>query len=82
MLARLDERQRRQPEMELDIDYAVVYEGLNDRDKVMEHLSRAVDRRVGTVVLLGSFSAFVGAQSDPRFQALLDRVGLPRAVAA
>lgn len=82
MLARLDERQRRQPGMELDIDYAVVYEGLGERDKVMEHLNRAVDRRVGTVVLLGSFSAFVGAQSDPRFQALLDRIGLPRAVAA
>lgn len=82
MLRLLDERRRRYPSIELDVDYAIVYEGLGDRDKAMEHLNRAIDRRVGTVVLLASFSAFADAQADPRFQALLDRIGLPRAVAA
>ena len=82
MLALLDERQRRQPAMELHFDHAVIHEGLGDRAKALECLSRAVDRRVGTVVLLGSYSAFVPAHSDPRFQELMDRIGLPRVVAA
>jgi TolB-like protein/Tfp pilus assembly protein PilF len=82
MLALLDERARRQPNMALELDYACIYEGLGDREKTLEHLARAIERRMGTVVLLASFSAFVDAHSDPRFQALLDRIGIPRVIAA
>jgi adenylate cyclase len=82
MIAMLDERARRQHGMALELDYASVYEGLGDRERALEHLGRAVDRRMGTVVLLPSFSAFVDAHSDPRFQALLDRIGIPRVVPA
>jgi TolB-like protein/Tfp pilus assembly protein PilF len=82
MLALLDERARRQPNMALELDYASIYEGLGDREKTLEHLARAIERRMGTVVLLASFSAFVDAHSDPRFQALLDRIGIPRVIAA
>jgi tetratricopeptide (TPR) repeat protein len=82
MIALLDERARRQPNMALELDYACIYEGLGDREKTLEHLARAIERRMGTVVLLASFSAFVDAHSDPRFQALLDRIGIPRVIAA
>ncbi len=82
MLTRLDERARRQPTQSLDLDYAVLYEGLGRRDEALEHLSRAIERRVGTVVLLASFAAFVDAHGDPRFRALLDRIGIPRVATA
>jgi hypothetical protein len=82
MIGLLDERQRRQPGMALELDYACIYEGLGDRDQALEHLGRAIDRRLGTVVLLPSFSAFAEAHSDPRFQALLERIGIPRVVTA
>ncbi len=76
MLAVLDARQRAQPEVNLDIDYAMIYEGLGERDKAFEYLGRAIDRRLGGVVLLGSFASFQDARSDPRFVALMKRIGL------
>jgi adenylate cyclase len=82
MLAMLDERARRQPGMALELDYACIHEGLGDRARAFEHLDRAIDLRMGSVVLLPSLSAFADAQSDPRFQALLDRIGIPGVVAA
>jgi adenylate cyclase len=82
MLELLEQRGSERPDLTLDFDFALVYEGLGEREKVLEHLARAIDRRMGTVVLLGSFVAFADARSDPRFQALLDRIGLPRVAAA
>jgi TolB-like protein/class 3 adenylate cyclase/Tfp pilus assembly protein PilF len=82
MISLLAERRRRQPDIELDLDYAVIYEGLGDRATAIEHLGRAIKRRVGSMVLLVSYSAFASAHDDPRFRALLDRIGIPRAVAA
>jgi adenylate cyclase len=81
MISLLEQRAAEKPDLTLDVDFALIHEGLGDREKALECLSRAVDRRMGTVVLLGSFAAFRDARSDPRFQALLDRIGIPRAVA-
>jgi TolB-like protein/class 3 adenylate cyclase/Flp pilus assembly protein TadD len=82
MLGLLEKRGRDKPDLTLDIDFALIHEGLGDRDKAFEYLERAVDKRMGTVVLLGAFAAFEGARSDPRFQALLDKIGLPAVVSA
>jgi adenylate cyclase len=82
MIALLDARRDAEPGVTLDLDYALVYEGLGDRDRALEFLSCAVDRRMGGVVLLESFVSFRDARSDPRFHALLRRIGLPQAVTA
>jgi TolB-like protein/class 3 adenylate cyclase/Flp pilus assembly protein TadD len=81
MLALLDARRAAQPDVTLDLDYALVYEGLGDRDRALDHISRAIDRRMGSVVLLETFVSFRAARQDPRFRALLRRIGLPQAVA-
>jgi TolB-like protein/Flp pilus assembly protein TadD len=82
MFALLDARTKSQPHVTLDMDYAILYEGLGDRQKVFEYLSRAVDRRLGSVVMLGAFISFQDAQSDPQFQTLMQRIGLPQAAMA
>ena len=82
MLQLLEKRGRERPDLTLDLDFALVYEGLGERERALEHLGKAIDRRMGSVVLLGSFVAFADAHSDTRFQALLDRIGLPRVAAA
>jgi TolB-like protein/tetratricopeptide (TPR) repeat protein len=82
MLDLLQARALDNPELILDVDFALIHEGLGDRDKALAYLSSAIERRMGTVVLLGSFAAFAEAHSDPRFRALLDRIGIPQAVPA
>jgi adenylate cyclase len=80
MLALLDARRDEQPDMNLDIDYALVHEGLGDRERALQYLSSAIDRRLGAVVMLDCFTSWRGARQDPRFKALLRRVGLPQAL--
>ena len=82
MLALLDARTKAQPHVTLDMDYAILYEGLGDRDKVIEYLMRCVDRRMGAVVEIGAMIAFRGARSDPRFRAVMQRIGLPQVATA
>jgi hypothetical protein len=82
MLALLEARQEDQPEVTLDLDFAIVYEGLGDRDRALQHLHRAVDRRMGSVIMMNSFTSLQGMRHDPRFHAVLDRVGIPHAAPA
>jgi TolB-like protein/Flp pilus assembly protein TadD len=82
MLALLDERREAQPHVTLDLDYALVYEALGDRARSLEYLSRAIDRRMGSIVLLEAFVSFQDARTDPRFRALLRRIGIPEVATA
>jgi TolB-like protein/class 3 adenylate cyclase/Tfp pilus assembly protein PilF len=82
MLSLIETREKERPDVNLDLDYALVHEALGDRGRTLEYIGRAIDRRMGSVVLVGGFSGFREARSDPRFQALLDRIGIPRAVPA
>jgi TolB-like protein/Tfp pilus assembly protein PilF len=82
MLAMLTARQEAQPEVTLDWDFAIVHEGLGDREKALQHLHRAVDRRMGSVIMMASFTSLRGMRGDPRFHALLDRVGIPHPAVA
>jgi len=77
MLALLEARQEAQPEVTLDVDFAIIHEGLGDRDRAIEYLHRAVDRRMGSVIMMNSFASLKGMRDDPRFHAVLDRVGVP-----
>lgn len=78
----LEQRGRAQPHVTLEADFALIHEGLGEREEALEHLGRAVDRRMGSMVFLHTFAPWRNAHSDPRFQALLDRIGIPRPVAA
>ena len=81
MLDLLEARAAKNPELNLDVDLAMVHEALGERDEAMAYLERAADRRMGLIVMLRSFRSFQEAHSHPRFQALLDRIGIPQPVA-
>jgi tetratricopeptide (TPR) repeat protein len=57
---------------------ALVYTGLEDNDRAFEWLAKAVDARAWEMPTLKASPVFDRLRSDPRFPALLDRVGLPR----
>jgi adenylate cyclase len=55
---------------------ALVYAGLGDKDRAFEWLGKAVDERAYDMVMLKVEPRFAPLRSDPRFGALLKRMGL------
>lgn len=57
---------------------AMVHIGLGDTDRAFEWLQKAFEARDWQMALLKVEPAFDALRSDPRFAALVERVGLPR----
>jgi TolB-like protein/Tfp pilus assembly protein PilF len=77
MLQLLDERARTHPQLNLRMDYAVLHWGLDNLEETFRHLEAAVEERMGVVVFLATSPNWAPLRGDPRFQALVDRVGIP-----
>ena len=58
---------------------ASVYHVLGDRDRALSLLEEAVGNHDDSVVDLGLDPTFAGLHGDPRFKALLRKIGLPSA---
>jgi TolB-like protein/DNA-binding winged helix-turn-helix (wHTH) protein/Tfp pilus assembly protein PilF len=55
---------------------AWIYAGLGEKDKAFEWLLRAADEHAGWLIYLNADPRYDSLRSDPRFQELLQRVGL------
>jgi TolB-like protein/Tfp pilus assembly protein PilF len=62
-----------------ETEIAGVYLSLGEKDKAIEWLEKAYDRRAGYLLGIIFDSSFDGFRSDPRFQALLKKIGFPDA---
>ena len=72
----VDELESRHPtNYSVDADIALIYVGLDDRDEAISRLNKAFDARFKASILRRP--AFDPLRSDPRFQDLLQRIGLP-----
>jgi len=58
-------------------DLSFVYAALGEKKKALELLQTAADGHVGWVVRLGVDPAFESLRSEPQFQELVRRVGIP-----
>ncbi|MCG8372282.1 MAG: tetratricopeptide repeat protein [Balneolales bacterium] len=76
-LAKLDRRQKENPEMNLHIDFAIVYAARGDKDIAFRYLNEAVDKRIGAMIFLETMTVFKSLEDDPRYIELLKRIGLP-----
>jgi hypothetical protein len=80
MRSLLEMRKVAQPDMNLDVDHAIIHEGLGEREQALELLEKAVDSRLGSMIFVHALAPWQDARSDPRFQALMERIGLPQVV--
>ena len=58
-------------------EYALIHAGLGDREAMFAALERALEERSDFLLYLGVDSAWREYRADPRFAALLGRIGLP-----
>lgn len=58
---------------------ALVYAGVGMRDQAMEQLEKAVEERQPYLAGLNVEPPFLGLHDDPRFQAIVRRIGIPTA---
>src|SRR5262249_34714626 len=75
VLAELEERGRQS--YVSSYHAALIYAGLGDTDKAFEQLERADDERAEFLVYLKMEPRLAPLRTDPRYQNLLRRVGLP-----
>lgn len=57
--------------------FAIVYAGLDDKDQAIAALENAYRERSDYLLFLKVIDPMVPLRSDPRFQALVQRIGLP-----
>jgi tetratricopeptide (TPR) repeat protein len=66
------------PQDPAPIRLAMIYIGLGETDRAFEWLEKAFEARDWQMVLLNVEPLFDTVRSEPRFAALVERVGLPR----
>jgi tetratricopeptide (TPR) repeat protein len=70
IVAKLEERQRQEPDAVIDGDLVVVWWALGDKDKVFYYLKRLIERRMGPINYLFELPTMKGMTDDPRVAAL------------
>jgi TolB-like protein/class 3 adenylate cyclase/Tfp pilus assembly protein PilF len=73
----LEERRRREPEVSLEVDFALAHFAFGDHERTLDYLEEAVERRLGMVVFLKIIPPLQILSDHPRFKALVERVGIP-----
>lgn len=77
ILDKLFERKEKNPKESLDLDFAVVYMGLSQMDKVFAHLNNAIDKHhILTMAYLASDPLFDELKADERYWDLIRKLGL------
>ena len=60
----------------LAMDFAVVYLGLGDKEKVFKYLKQALDEHLGGILFINTNPIWQEIRDDPRFNEIIDAIGL------
>ena len=79
-IERLKQREKREPDIALHMDYAFIYLGLKDYDKAFYYLNKTYEQRMG-IACLGMifcirYPMLKEMRADPRFKELTDKMGI------
>lgn len=74
----LEEREVLEETSSLSMDFAVIYGGLKDFDKVFYYLEKAFDERMGGLIWLAVHPNWKIIRNDPRMLNIISRMGLSK----
>jgi hypothetical protein len=55
----------------------IIFNVLDDKEQALDWLEKACEERIGFVALLKVASGFRNLTQEPRYQAILQRIGMP-----
>jgi TolB-like protein len=70
----LKKRQESDPDVNLTLDFALLYAALGDRENSFKYIQSAIEQRIGSVLFLTSMAPFEKLKDDPDFKALLKQI--------
>ena len=75
-IRKIEQRQVEEPESVLDIDLAMIWWSLKEKDKAIFHLFQCVEKKMGVVAILIDHPMYNGLSEDPRYQLLKEKLKL------
>jgi TolB-like protein/Flp pilus assembly protein TadD len=75
-IRKIEQRQIKEPEVVLDIDLAMVWWALREKDKFFYHIFQCVDKRIGPIAILIDHPLFKGISDDSRYLLLKEKLNL------
>jgi adenylate cyclase len=75
-IAKIEQRQMEEPGIVVDIDLAMIWWSLGEKDKTFHYLFRCIEKRMGVVAILIDHPMFKGISDDPRYQLLKQSLNL------
>lgn len=77
-IIRMKKLEKEEPNHNLSLDFAMVYAALGNRDRAFEHLQKAVDVKLGSVLLIHSLPFIQELKEDLRYEKIVNQIGLPK----
>ncbi|QQS37547.1 MAG: guanylate cyclase [Ignavibacteriales bacterium] len=74
----LKERESMEETSSLCMDFAIIYTGLKDYDKVFHYLEIAFNERLGGLIFLAVHPNWRMLHNDPRMESIMNRMGLSK----
>ncbi len=75
-IRKIEQRQIEEPGVVLDVDLAMIWWFMGDKDKCFHHLFQCVEKRMGPVGILIDHVLFEGMSDDPRYKLLKKKMNL------
>ena len=76
LVALIEEREREEPDVALDLDLASIFSALGREEEALNRLRQAADKRIGSLVFLRSWPAWVPMRQMGGFEEFMEEQGL------
>ena len=76
LVALIEEREREEPDVALDLDFATIFSGLGRTEQALDRLRRAADKRIGSLIFLRSWPSWERLRQMSGFEEFMEEYGL------